>query len=359
MGLFENVLRDGDTLFRDPVALDYDFIPKLVPYREKQQKYVASCINPLFSQRNGKNVLVHGPPGVGKTVAIKHILREIEEKTDEIFTIYINCWEKNSSYKIFMAVCDALDYKFTHNKKTDELFAIIENILNKKSAVFVFDEIDKIEDHDFLYLILERIYRKSIVLISNYKEWILDLDERIKSRLLPEMLEFQRYNEVELKGILKNRMEYAFVPNVFNDDAFNIAAKKAAELEDVRSGLYILRESGNIAEEKSSKKISLEHVTLAIKKLEDFSIKKKDDLSSDEKMILRIIKENSGKKIGELFNTYQKNGGMGVYKTFQRKINSLEKSKFVSVKKVSGGPDGNTTMITANSSGKIKKLSDF
>ncbi len=356
MGIFDNVLKGGETLFRDSVALDYDFIPKLVPYREKQQRYIANCISPLFSNRNGKNVLVHGPPGVGKTVAIKHVLKEIEEKTDDILPIYINCWEKNTSFKIIIGICEQLEYKFTHNKKTEELFAVIESILNKKSAVFVFDEIDKIEDHDFLYLILEKIYRRSIILISNYKEWIVSLDERIKSRMLPEMLEFQKYNEVEIKGILRGRIEYAFVQNAFMDDAIDLAAKKAAEIEDVRTGLYILRESGNIAEEKSSKKITFEHVKIAIQKLDDFSIKKKDELSTDERLILKIIKENSSKKIGNLFEIYQKNGGIGVYKTFQRRIKSLEKSKFISVKKVGGGLEGNTTLVTAS---KTKKLSEF
>lgn len=356
MGVFDEMLKGGESVFRDSVALDYDYIPKLVPYREKQQRYIAGCIQPLFSNRNGKNTLVHGPPGVGKTVAIKHLLKELEEKTDEIIPIYINCWEKNTSYKIMLGICDIIEYKFTHNKKTDELLKIVEELLNKKSAVFVFDEIDKIEDHDFLYMILEKIYRKTIILISNYKEWIVDLDERIKSRLLPEMLEFPKYNSLEIKGILKGRLGYAFVSGAFNDDAFDFAVKKAAEIEDVRSGLYLLRESGNIAEEKSSRKITIDHVKQAINKLDEFSIKKINDLSADERLILRLIKENKGKKIGELFDIYSKNGGIGVYKTFQRRIKNLEKSKFISVKKVSGGPDGTTTLISANSN---KKLTEF
>jgi len=356
MGIFDNVLKGGETLFRDSVALDYDYIPKMVPYRERQQRYIAGCISPLLSNRNGKNVLVHGPPGVGKTVAIKHILKELEDKTDDVIPIYINCWEKNTSFKIFIGICDALEYKFSHNKKTEELFSVIESILNKKSVVFVFDEIDKIEDHDFLYLILEKIYRKSVILISNYREWIVDLDERIKSRLTPEMLEFQKYSENEIRGILKNRLEYAFAAGAFTDEAFDISAKKAAEIEDVRTGLYILREAGNIAEEKSSRKITLEHAKTAIQKLDDFSIKKKDELSTDERLILRIIKESKGKKIGQLFEAYQKNGGIGVYKTFQRRIKALEKSKFVSIKKVAGGNEGNTSIVTPSAT---RKLSEF
>ena len=356
MGMFDNMLRGDESVFRDPVALDYDYIPKVVPFREKQQRYIAGCIQPLFSERTGKNVMLHGPPGVGKTVAVRHLLKELEEKTDDIIPIYINCWEKNTTYKIIMGICEYIEYKFTHNKKTDELLKVVENFLNKKSVVFVFDEIDKIEDHDFLYMLLEKIYRKSIILISNYKEWIVDLDERIKSRLLPEMLEFSKYDTKEIKGILSGRLQYAFVSGAFEDDAFELAAKNASRIEDVRSGLYLLREAGNIAEEKSSKKISLEHVKIAMDKLDEFSIKKKDELGADEKLILRIIKQNSGKKIGELFEIYEKNGGNGVYKTFQRKIKVLEKSKFISIKRVKGGPEGNTTLVSSNNT---KKLTEF
>ncbi|MBR9691055.1 AAA family ATPase, partial [Candidatus Woesearchaeota archaeon] len=179
MGVFDNMLGQEQSLFRDPVALDYDFIPKLVPFRKKQQRYVADCIKPLFSNRTGKNVMLHGPPGVGKTVAVRHLLKELEDQTDDIIPIYINCWQHNTSYKIFMEVCSNIEYKFTHNKKTDELFKVIESHMNKKGAVFVFDEVDKIDDFDFLYMILEKIYRKAIILISNYKEWMVDLDERI------------------------------------------------------------------------------------------------------------------------------------------------------------------------------------
>lgn len=356
MGVFDNMLGQEQSLFRDPVALDYDFIPKLVPFRKKQQRYVADCIKPLFSNRTGKNVMLHGPPGVGKTVAVRHLLKELEDQTDDIIPIYINCWQHNTSYKIFMEVCSNIEYKFTHNKKTDELFKVIESHMNKKGAVFVFDEVDKIDDFDFLYMILEKIYRKAIILISNYKEWMVDLDERIKSRLLPEMLEFSKYNAEEIKGIMKGRLEYAFVPNVFEEDAFEIATKKTAELEDVRTGLYILREAGNIAEDASSKNITTPHVKTAIEKLNDFSIKKKDDLTADERLILRVVKENSGKKIGTLFEEYRKNGGQGVYKTFQRKIKAMEKAKFLSLKKVTGGADGTTTIISSNTT---KKLTDF
>lgn len=356
MGVFDDFLKQGESLFKDPVALDYDFIPKLVPFRETQQRFIAESMKPLFSKRNGKNIMIHGPPGIGKTVAVKHLLKELEEKSDEIIPIYINCWQKNTTFKILMEICDQVGYKFTHNKKTDDLFKIIEEYLNKDSAVFVFDEVDKLEDEDFLYMILEKVYRKTIILITNYKEWIINLDERIKSRLTPELIEFKKYGPNEIKGILSQRLKYALVDGALEGEAFDLIVDKTIMTGDIRQGLYMIREAANIAENKSKKKIDAEDSRKAIKKLEEFTIKKTDDLQTEERVILNLIKSNPGKKIGDLFDIYLANGGTGVYKTFQRKIKKLSDNKFLHVKKVTGGKEGTTTIVNAPQS---TKLTDF
>ena len=52
-----------------------------------------------------------------------------------------------------------------------------------------------------------------------------------------------------------------------------------------------------------------------------------------------------------------KEGGELVYKSFQRKIEKLEKNKFISVKKTSGGSEGNTSIIKYAT--ETKKLTEF
>lgn len=357
MGVFEDMLKGGESLFKNPVALDFDYQPKLVPHREKEQKHIANCIKPLFQKRNGRNIFVFGAPGIGKTVAAKHILRELEEKTDEIIPIYINCWQKNTTYKIVLAICDVINYKFTQNKKTHELFEIIKKVLNKKCAVFVFDEIDKMDDFTFLYSILEEIYKKSIILITNEKGWFSSLDQRIKSRLATHSLEFKPYNLSETRDILKQRLDYAFVKDVFDKEAFEMVVKKTFELADIRVGLHILKESGNIAEDKALRKVELEHVKRAISKLSDFTVKKEEALDAETKFVLDIVKKHSGKKIGDIYRAYKDADGEAVYKTFQRKIKKLEQSKFVTLSKIIGGAAGKTTIVRLADT--TKKLTEF
>lgn len=357
MTLFKDMLGADESLFKNEIALDYGFLPKLLPHREQQQRNIANCVKPLLVGKNGRNLFIFGAPGIGKTAALRYVLNELGEETDEVMPIYINCWQKNTTFKIIIDICEQLGYRLTHNKRTEELFDVIKGILNKKAAVFAFDEADKLEDFDFLYSILEEIYKKSVFLITNYHDWFDDMDERVKSRLMSESLEFKPYNFAETGDILKQRMEYAFVPNVFDEDAFELVLQKTFEQEDIRTGLHLMRESGNIAEEKASRKIKMEHAKEALAKLDSFIIKKSADLNDEEQSILEMIKNNTDKKIGELYDIYREKGGKLVYKSFQRKIDKLGKNKFISLKKLSGGKDGNTTIVKYAT--ETKKLTEF
>lgn len=348
MGFFDKeVIREEDSLFKNEVALSYDFLPKEIPFRSNQQQFIANAVKPLFVGRNGRNLIITGRPGVGKTVATKYVLREIEDNySDEIYTIYINCWKLNSSFKIAENLCHELGFKLTQNKKTNELFSIAEKILNKKAVVLVFDEIDKTEEFDFLYEILENVYTKAILMITNYANWIDTLDERIKSRLMVEVINFRPYNIDEAKGILKERISYAFLENVFSDEALDLISDKAYSVGDIRIGIHLLRECGLLAQEKHKKIVDKEIANEVLLKIssykDDTKVKSLDD---EEQLIYNLVKDNPSSTMLDLFSLYQKEGGKGVYKTFTRKIKALEEAHIVTTKTTGGGSKGNTTVV--------------
>ncbi|RME52065.1 AAA family ATPase [Candidatus Woesearchaeota archaeon] len=342
MGLFASGA--GASLIRNEAALDFEFVPKILPFRESEQRRIVQAIKPLLAGRTGRNVCVFGAPGIGKTAAAKHVLRDLEEETDEVHVAYVNCWQHNTSFKIYVDICEQLGFQFTHNKNTQELFKVIERIVNKKAGVFVFDEVDKAEDFDFLYTLLEGIYKKTLVLITNYKEWVVNVDDRIRSRLMPEMVEFRKYNVNETRDILRQRVGYAFAEGVFTDEALGKVAAKAFELGDIRTGLFLLREAAMQAEEAGASKVLPEHVLAAQAKLDEFTAKSKEVLEEESKAILELVQKNSGLRIGDLFKKYQEEGGKASYKTFQRRIAMLGENHYVSVKKQKGA-GGNTTIV--------------
>jgi cell division control protein 6 len=358
MGL-KDTLRADESLFKNEDSLDPEWLPKNLPYREAQHHEIAHCIKPLLQGRNGRNCIISGAPGIGKTAAVKLVLKELEENPDvdapDIFVLYVNCWQKNTTYKIFVELCEQLGYKFTQNKNTEELFKVIQNIVNKKSAVFAFDEVDKVADVDFLYDIFTDILKKTIIMITNHSAWYTSVDGRVRSRLLPERIDFKPYNKDEIKGILDYRIDFAFSSKCWTDDALSLVVDKTAAAGDVRIGLHLLRHGGLAAEDRGSKKIFTEHAQMALNKMGDFSIKPKDDLTDDSKVILDLVKSQPESKIGDLFKTYQEKGGTGTYKTFQRRIEKLEKGKFIETKKIVGGKEGTTTIVSERN----KSLDEF
>lgn len=351
MGLFDDVLTANQSLIKYEEALDYEYMPKILKHRENEQQYLATAIKPLFANRSGRNLLIYGAPGIGKTLAVRHVLNELEEQTDDVQEIFINCWKHNTSYKVFVEICEQLGYRFTQNKKTTELQKVAIQLLNKKPTVLVFDEIDKAEDEDFIYVLVEGVYHKSIFLITNYKSWLVELDERIRSRLMAELLEFKEYSATETQSILQERVDIGFISDCWDDMALSEVFVKTSSIKDIRSGLFLLKNSGLNAEDRSSKKIELVDVQRAVNQLDEFTIKNTEELDEEAQFILKVIKQNSGKKIGDLFKDYESIGGTSSYKTFQRRIAKLDEGNFIRVTKQTGA-GGNTTIIE-------KKLTDF
>lgn len=328
-GLFDDILKHGESLFIDEVSLDFDFVPRKLLHRENQHQYIADCIKPLFNNRSGRNLFIFGAPGIGKTAATKYVLRELEKEGAEVYPIYVNCWKKDTSYKIIVDICEQIGYKWVHNRRTDELLRAVAEIINRKSAVIVLDEVDKVKEIDILYSLSEDLVRKSILLVCNSENWFAGLDSRIKSRLNVDVINFKEYNLAETEDILKLRRDIAFVPGVWDADAFNVVVEKCFGAKDIRQGLFLMKESGGLAESKASKKVSKDFVDGAISKIEKFKIKNVEDFGIEEQKILSIIERFSGKPISEIYDVYSSEGGEKSYRTFHRKLEELSDNKMV------------------------------
>tara|TARA_Y100000034_G_scaffold135071_1_gene205571 strand:+ start:1483 stop:2562 length:1080 start_codon:yes stop_codon:yes gene_type:complete len=353
-------LGSEQTLFSNPDALDPDFVPKMLPHREEQQKFIATAIKPLFHERTGLSIIITGAAGIGKTVSVKRVLMDLEEveEAGNISKIFINCWKANTTYKIMTEIAHQLGFKFTHNLKTNEVIDKVIEILSKKDgAVIVLDEADKSEEQDFIYHILENIKKRTIFLITNERSFSSQLDHRILSRLSPESLHFKEYSVNETTDILKERIKYAFYQDVWNEEAFQLISKKASEFKDIRVGITLLKLAGEIAETDSSKKITPEHAKQAIERISEFKIKSSNDFKSEELFVMEICKKHSGKTTGELFKIYFARGGKKSEKTFKRTLDTLVRKRIITMKPTGEGFQGRSSIIEFRP--PEKKLTEF
>lgn len=257
-------------IFINPAILEQTFLPRLLPYRENEHRYLAECIKPMFQERTGTNLLITGSPGIGKTACVRFILRKLLEETDDIMPIYINCWKRDTTPKIVKEMAKKIGIKIMDKMSSDEIFDLIISKLSKyKGVAFAFDEIDRVQDYDFLYRIIEDVPLKTIFLVTNISEWVAKMDSRLMSRLMMEKQEFKPYGFEEVRGILREREKYAFTPDSWVYEAFEKLIRKCHELKDVRAGLFLMKRAAEIAENRAADKIDVKDVDKAISKIKD------------------------------------------------------------------------------------------
>ena len=122
--------------------------------------------------------------------------------------------------------------------------------------------------------------------------------------------------------------------------ALPLIRDKVIQLKDMRTGIFLIKEATELAQTASQKKVTVEFVTKAIEKLNQFSSKDPTLIEdTEQKDILELIKTNSGKMTTELFNIYKEKGDKS-YRSFMRRIQDLEKKQLVNLEEVNKGSAG-------------------
>ena len=343
MGIFDT--KKKSSIIKNEEILSYEYVPKLLPYRENQVKEIANSIKPLFEEQKGTNLFIHGAPGIGKTASIRWVLRELNETADDVIPLYINCWNYQTKYFVLSNLAEQLNVTFTSGRGAEHILQQIAFKLKDKKAVFVFDEIDRIEDISFLYQIIEMFPLSCVHLISNTTSWLLRLDPRIKSRLMLRTIEFKPYNIPEINGIIKDRAKLALRADSINPSFLKQISVITHSKKDIRIGLYLLREAAKLADADSRRKIQEKDIRSIIKQLDGIMIGEEEKLNIDETRILESVKETDGEIASKIFEKYEKKGGKLSYKSFKRYVKRLGRLGLLKLEATGPGFKGKSTKI--------------
>jgi len=344
MDLFKDMLKDNESLFKNEPALDFEHLPEEMPCRENQQEYVAECIKPLGQGRQGKSLLIRGAPGIGKTTCIKYVFRELSEHTDDIKPVFINCWRKQTTNSVLTDVASQMGSVNPQFKTNEDLWEQIRKMVYRfKGIAIALDEIDKAKEYDFLYQIVENIPKFTLIMITNEKGFLATMDQRIRSRLVVEELEFPPYKRDEVKTILENRKKEAFAPGSWGKEAFDLVVERCYPHSDIRAGLVLMREAGREAEKNAAKKITVEHVMRAKSGVVEAQIESSSALDEREKKVLRVIKDNKGIETGKLAIALKEEGLDVPDSTLRRILQKLDKGGYM-FRESAQGENGGQTM---------------
>lgn len=332
-GIFDSAMKNS--LFRNKAILQSNYSPSSIPHRQKQIETVASIMAPVLRGERCSNLFLYGKTGTGKTLSVMYVRDEILKRAKEmgvdVRIEYLNCKLKKVSdteYRILAALIEQLGGSIpSTGLPTQHVYSkFIELIDSKKQlVVIIFDEIDqaikKISDN-FLYTLL-RLNSElskaqiSMIGISNDVTFLDNIDPRVRSSLGEEEILFPTYNAVQLQDILKERCSVAFKEGVVDDGVIaKCSALAAREHGDARRALDLLRIAGELAEREGQKRITVEYLDNANKKIERDKIL---DLVETQPTQCQIVlysvmaltkerkedKENKSFFTGDVFNLYQ------------------------------------------------------
>lgn len=302
-------------------------IPNTIPHREEQINQIGMILAPALRGDKVSNMFIYGSTGTGKSVTVKYITQELENTSDNVRILFVNCKMKRVSdteYRLLAELSRMLGKEIPPTGlPTDEVYRIFLSVLNSqsKNVILILDEIDamvkKVGD-DILYT-LTRLNQEltntklSIIGISNDTAFTDKLDARVKSSLSEEEIIFHPYDATQLRNILTARSTDAFSEGAVEQAVITkCAALAAQEHGDARRALDLLRISGELAERSMTQKVTTEFVDRAEEKLDlDRMVEVvKAQPRQSQAVLASIIKlvESGHKNIqtGDIFMLYEK-----------------------------------------------------
>jgi len=329
--IFENKQAKAESIFKDESVFYPNYFPEEIKARDKEIQEISYFLRPLTENKRARNLVVFGPPGIGKTLVSNYVLRQLTEYTPKVKYIYINAIEDNTRFAIYSKTLTTM-YSVPIPRRgigIDEVLTRLKEELKKCffSPLIIIDEIDKLvkEDQSLLLYDLSRIdidnKHFSLILITNHKQFLATLDSRTQSTLFLNDIEFKKYTPQELKEILTERINLGLIKDAISADLIGYITGYAAKNGgDARIAIDLLYKSAKQAEKKGALKIDKDTILDSAKLIDSVKLLEKlQYMDSKHRTLLDAIPEE-GIETGKFYSSFPNDSE----RTIRRNLMQLE-----------------------------------
>jgi len=280
-GPFNDIER---SIFAAKEVLSEDYQPDDILKRDEEINEYRHALQDVLFGRTPQNIMLYGRAGLGKTAVTKYMMDALREEVtersdaDTLFVHELNCNGKTVYTVVRTLVNELLPETASEFPKrglsTANAFEELYNQLDRRGGthLVVFDEIDHLDDIDTLLYELPRA--RSIGHISNSKVGVIGisnnytfrqgLSPKVKDTLMETEISFSPYGASELRTILADRADRAFVEGVCDDSAVARAAAIAAkDRGNARQAIDLLRVGGEVAKKQVDDRVDDSHIVEA------------------------------------------------------------------------------------------------
>jgi orc1/cdc6 family replication initiation protein len=319
----------GKQIIEDARVLTADYLPNSMVHRDNERQEIARNLRPVLQEGQPLNMLVHGPPGTGKTAMARYVVEELKKETF-VKTPYVNCFSQKSRFEIFYKLLGKKATVPRDGTSTEKVIDLFEKDVRKNPTVITIDEVDQIADDDVLFEI-SRFQKAGLILIANSPNALANFDDRVRSRLSGmKKVRFKRYSSDQLFDILKERREYGLYPDTISDDQLKTISGNASG--DARMALNSLRIAVQDAENQGLEQVTDEIIDQSITDSQDRDrIESLERLNRHQKSVYNLLQEEDNLKMSELYSLYQEEvDNPKTKRTLRRYLNKMEAYELIS-----------------------------
>lgn len=363
----------------DPIFVDEDVLrdshkPEDLIERDRELAEYQSALKPVIKGARPRNIFLYGQTGVGKTVATQMIMdrlqRDQEDYDDlDVHVVHVVCKNLTSSYQVTVKLVN--EFREPNNKvpttgyPPDTVYVFLWEHLNQIDAthvLFVLDEVDAIGDDDNILYELPRANdngnvpvdetKVGVIGISNKFTFRDNLSARVKDSLCDEEIHFPPYDANQLRNILYQRAEKAFVDGVLSDDVIPLAAALAGqESGSARQALKMLFKAGDIARSKGEEEVLVDHVREAEPRIKESQVRNElESVPTQSHLTLYALlmlerQDDLPAKSSDIYEVYEiaaerADADVKTGRTIRDRLSQLKLKGFLDVEEYNEGPKG-------------------
>jgi cell division control protein 6 len=337
----EGMLGWDESVFRDEHVFEIDYLPETFLHRDSQMESLKYALRPAVRGSRPLNVVARGPPGTGKTTAIKKLFGELRAEAMDVRAVQVNCQVNGTRYSVFSRLFEGIfDYEPPSSGISfKKLFGQITDRLvdDEEVLVVALDDVNYLfyenEASDTLYSLLRAHEEHAgakigVICISSDLDLdvIEELDGRVQSVFRPEEVYFPTYDEREIADILHERVKRGFRDGAVTTTVLDRVAQLTADSNgDLRVGIDLLRRAGLNAEMRGATEVSVDDVEDAYDKSKYVHLSRAlRGLSESESALVEVIAEHSGEQAGAVYEAFHDRTDLG-YTRYSEIINKLDR----------------------------------
>lgn len=261
--------------YKDSNFFNPDFLPKKIKHRDNEINTLVNYMKPILHDKKPKNSLILGNSGVGKTTIMKSLFNSIERKSNDTYCCYVSCQFHTNIREVYLNIYEHITAKKLINpsKTPSILFNNIFDYLSdeNKNILICIDDINnyfKKKDINQLFnqLLRHHINEKHskvivglfpIITNDNFR---FQLDNSVLSVFPHTEVRFKDYTNNQMFSILKERCDHGFCKKVITDEQIRIVSNYCYVFSDLRAGLELLTNLGNMVNITNDCKVRNDHV---------------------------------------------------------------------------------------------------